>query len=146
MAKSKLLTEFKEFALKGNVVDMAVGVVIGSSFGAIVTSIVNDIFTPLIAAIIGDVDFTNLAITLRKTVDEATGEVSKVTLNYGNFLQVVLNFVIVALCLFAVIKTMNKLKKPAPEAPKPEPRLCPFCFGEINEKATRCPHCTSKLD
>ncbi len=146
MAKSKLLTEFKEFALKGNVVDMAVGVVIGSSFGAIVTSIVNDLFTPLIAAIIGDVDFTHLAVTLRKTVDEATGEVSKVTLNYGNFIQVVLNFLIVALCLFAVIKAMNKLKKPAPEEPKPEPRLCPFCFGEINEKATRCPHCTSKLD
>lgn len=133
----KMLKEFKEFALKGNVVDMAIGVVIGGAFGAIVTSIVNDIITPLIAAIAGDVDFTHLALHLRGEGENA------VTLNYGAFIQTILNFIIIALCLFAVVKAMNKLKKPAPEAPKP--RLCPYCKSEIAKDATRCPHCTSEL-
>ena len=133
----KMIQEFKEFALKGNVVDMAIGVVIGGAFGNIVTSIVNDIFTPLIACVFGDVDFTHLAIHLRGEGENA------VTLNYGNFIQVVLNFIIIALCLFAVVKAMNKMKKPAP-APKAA-RVCPFCKSEIADDATRCPHCTSEL-
>ena len=133
----KMLKEFKEFAMKGNVVDMAIGVVIGGAFGNIVTSVVNDLFTPLIACIFGEVDFTHLAIHLRGEGENA------VTLNYGNFLQVVFNFIIIALCLFAVVKAMNKMKKPAAEAPKP--RLCPSCKSEIAKDATRCPHCTSEL-
>ncbi|MBQ8087971.1 MAG: large conductance mechanosensitive channel protein MscL [Clostridia bacterium] len=129
----KMLQEFKEFALKGNVVDMAIGVVIGGAFGGIVTSVVDDLFTPIIAAIVGDVDFSNLKATLR----------GDVTINYGNFIQVVLNFLIIALCLFAVVKAMNKLKKPA--APAKAPRKCPYCKSEIADDATRCPHCTSEL-
>ena len=135
----KMLQEFKEFALKGNVVDMAIGVIIGGAFGNIVTSLVNDIFTPLIACIFGDVDFTSIAIHLKGEGENA------ITLNIGNFLQIVFNFLIVAICLFSVVKAMNKLKKPAPEAPKEEPRLCPFCKSEIAKDATRCPHCTSQL-
>ena len=133
----KMIQEFKDFAMKGNVVDMAIGVVIGGAFGNIVTSIVNDIFTPLIAYVFGDVDFTHLAIHLRGEGENA------VTLNYGNFIQVVLNFIIIALCLFAVVKAMNKMRKPAP-APKAA-RVCPFCKSEIADDATRCPHCTSEL-
>lgn len=135
----KMLQEFKEFALKGNVVDMAIGVIIGGAFGNIVTSLVNDIFTPLIACIFGDVDFTHIAIHLKGEGENA------INLNIGSFLQIVFNFLIVAICLFSVVKAMNKLKKPAPEAPKEEPRLCPFCKSEIAKDATRCPHCTSQL-
>ena len=135
----KMLQEFKEFALKGNVVDMAIGVVIGGAFGNIVTSIVNDLFTPLIACVLGDVDFSSIAIHLKGTGENA------ITLNIGNFLQVLLNFLIVAVCLFSVVKVMNKLKKPAPVEEKPDPRLCPFCKSEIDPEATRCPHCTSQL-
>ena len=136
----KMLQEFKEFALKGNVVDMAVGVVIGGAFGNIVTSIVNDLFTPLIACLFGDVDFTHIAIHLKGEGENA------ITLNIGNFLQVVFNFLIVAICLFSVVKAMNKLKKPAPVVEGPKPRLCHFCKSEIDKEATRCPHCTSQLN
>lgn len=135
----KMLEEFKEFAVKGNVVDMAIGVIIGGAFGNIVSSVVNDLFTPLIACVFGDVDFTSIAIHLKGSGENA------ITLNIGNFLQCVFNFLIVAACLFSVVKAMNKLKKPAPEEPKPDPRLCPYCKSEIAEDATRCPHCTSQL-
>ena len=135
----KMLNEFKEFALKGNVVDMAIGVVIGGAFGNIVTSIVNDLFTPLIACIFGDVDFTHIAIHLKGEGENA------IVLGIGNFLQIVFNFIIIALCLFAVVKAMNKLKKPEPVVDAPKPRLCPFCKSEIDKDATRCPHCTSQL-
>lgn len=126
----KMLQEFKEFAIKGNVVDMAVGVVIGGAFGAIVSSVVEDIFTPIIGAIFGQPDFSAIALGPVKI---------------GNFINAVINFIIIALCLFSVVKAMNKLKKPAPEAPAPKPRLCPFCKTEIDKEATRCPHCTSQL-
>ena len=124
----KLLTEFKEFALKGNVMDMAIGVIIGAAFGAIVSSLVEDILTPIIGMIFGQPDFA--AIKLGSVM-------------IGNFINAAINFVIIALCLFAVVKAMNKLKKPAPEGPAP--RLCPYCKSEIAEDATRCPHCTSQL-
>ncbi len=127
----KMIQEFKEFALKGNVVDMAVGVIIGGAFGSIVSSVVEDILTPIIGAIFGQPDFSGITL----------GPV-----NIGNFINAVINFLIIALCLFAVVKAMNKMKKPAPEAPKEEPRLCPFCKSEIDKEATRCPHCTSQLD
>ena len=135
----KAWKEFKEFAFKGNVIDMAVGVVIGGAFTAIVTSIVNDLITPLISLLTGGIDFTSLGIKLSDAEDAAV-------FAYGNFIQAVINFFLIAICIFIIVKGINKLKKPAP-APAPEKpkRLCPYCFGEINEKATRCPHCTSDL-
>ncbi len=124
----KMLKEFKDFAMKGNVVDMAIGVVIGGAFGAIVTSVVEDLITPLIGAIFGQPDFSGIMV----------GPVA-----LGNFINAVVNFLIIALCLFAVVKAINKMKKPAPAA-KPA-RVCPFCKSEIADDATRCPHCTSEL-
>ena len=124
----KMLKEFKDFAMKGNVVDMAIGVIIGGAFGAIVTSVVEDLLTPIIGAIFGSPDFSAIALGPVKI---------------GSFINAVVNFLIVAACLFAVVKAINKLKKPAPEGPKP--RLCPFCKSEIAKDATRCPHCTAEL-
>lgn len=119
--------EFKEFAMKGNVMDMAIGVIIGGAFGKIVTSLVNDILMPLVGALIGNVNFTTLSLTLRAPKLNEAGEVVKeaVTLNYGNFIQVTIDFLIVALCIFAVIKLINKasnlVKKQQEEAPAPAP-------------------------
>ena len=124
----KLIKEFKEFAMKGNVIDLAVGVVIGGAFSAIVSSVVEDLITPLIGAIFGQPDFSGIML----------GPIA-----LGNFINAVVNFLIVAACLFAVVKAVNKIKKPAP-APKPA-RKCPFCKSEIADDATRCPHCTSEL-
>ena len=138
---SKLLKEFKEFAFKGNVVDMAVGVVVGSAFTAIVTSIVNDLFTPLIAKLTGSVDFSALVIPLGEGADVPT-------INIGNFIQTVINFFIVAICIFFLVKSINRLRQLKEEPPKPAKpaRLCPYCRSEIADDATRCPHCTSQLD
>ena len=141
-----MLSEFKEFALRGNVVDMAIGVVIGGAFGNIVTSLVNDIFMPIISKITGGVDFSNWFISLdgsKYATLAAAQEAGAATLNYGVLISTIINFIIIALCLFAVVKAMNKLKKHAPEGPAP--RLCPYCKSEIAEDATRCPHCTSQL-
>ena len=129
--------EFKEFAFKGNVIDMAVGVMIGGAFGNIVTSVVNDLLMPLVSVLTGGVDFSGLGIKLSDGEDAAV-------FAYGNFIQTVINFIIIAVCIFAFVKFVNKLKKPA-EAPKPA-RKCPYCFGEIADEATRCPHCTSDLE
>ena len=124
----KFLNEFKEFAMKGNVMDMAVGVIIGGAFGKIVSSLVNDLLMPLVGALIGNVDFTTLSATLREAVvDGETVVKPAVVLNYGNFIQVTVDFLIVAFCIFAVIKAINARKKkeePAPaepEAPAPKP-------------------------
>ena len=119
--------EFKEFAMKGNVMDMAIGVIIGGAFGKIVTSLVNDILMPLVGALIGNVNFTTLSLTLRTPKLNEAGEVVKeaVTLNYGNFIQVTIDFLIVALCIFLVMKGINKasnlMKKEQEEAPAPAP-------------------------
>lgn len=134
----KLIQEFKEFAFKGNVIDMAVGVVIGSAFTGIVNSVVNDLFTPLIAKLTGSVDFSELAIVLGE------GEAAP-TLAIGSFIQAVVNFFMIAICVFAFVKVVNKFRKPKAEAPKPAPRLCPYCKSAIADDATRCPHCTSQL-
>ena len=118
---------------------MAVGVVIGSAFTGIVTSIVNDLFTPLIAKITGSVDFTALAIPLGEGAEAPT-------IALGNFIQAVINFFLIAICVFAFVKFVNKLRRPkVEEAPKPQ-RLCPYCKSAIADDATRCPHCTSQLD
>ena len=135
----KFIKEFKEFAFKGNVMDMAVGVIIGSAFTSIVNSVVNDLFTPVIARITGSVDFTALKIPL------AQGE-NAPTIAIGSFIQTVLNFFVVAICIFVMVKGINKLKKPAPKAPEKAKRYCPYCKVEIAEDATRCPHCTSHLE
>lgn len=135
----KIWKEFKEFAFKGNVVDLAVGVMIGSAFTGIVTSLVNDLFTPLLSLLTGKVDFSAMGVKLGETEDAAV-------LAYGNFIQTVINFLLVALCIFILVKFINSLKrKPAPAPEKPV-RKCPYCFGEIDDNATRCPHCTSMLE
>ena len=127
----KMLKEFKEFAMKGNVLDLAIGVIIGGAFGAIVSSVVEDLITPIIGAIFGAPDFSKIKLG---------------PIQLGNFINAVVNFLIIALCLFALVKAINKLKKPAVEEPAKEPRKCPFCKSEIADDATRCPHCTSQLD
>lgn len=138
---NKFIKEFKDFAFKGNVIDMAVGMVVGSAFTGIVTSLVNDLFTPIIATLTGSVDFSALTIALGE------GENAPV-LAIGNFIQTVINFFIVALCIFMFVKFVNRLRAvnaPAPEAPVKEARKCPYCKNEIADDATRCPHCTSQL-
>ena len=125
-----LVSEFKEFAMKGNVLDMAIGVIVGGAFGNIVSSVVEDLITPIIGAIFGQPDFSGIKLG---------------PIQLGNFINAVVNFLIIAVCLFAVLKAINKMKKPAVEEPAAEPRLCPYCKGEIAEDATRCPHCTSQL-
>ena len=121
MAKSKFWSEFKDFAMKGNVIDLAVGVVVGGAFGKIVTSLVNDIIMPCVGVLIGGFDFTNLRIVLHKAVMDGAEVVKPaVTLNYGNFIQETVNFLIIAFCIFLVIKGLAKLhstKEAAPEAP-----------------------------
>ena len=146
----KFLEEFKAFAMRGNVVDMAVGVVIGGAFGSITTSLVNDIFMPLLGVITGGINFGGLFYALdgqKYASIEAAKEAGVGTLNYGLFIQYVLNFILIAFCMFLVIRVMNKLKKPAPApAPAKPKRLCPYCRSEIADDATRCPHCTSMLN
>lgn len=137
---SKFIKEFKEFAFKGNVVDMAVGVMVGSAFSSIVTSIVNDLVSPVIAKLTGSVDFSSLIIKLGEAEDAPA-------IAIGNFIQTVINFFIIATCIFMLVKFINKLKKPAPApAPAKPARKCPYCKSEIADDATRCPHCTSELN
>lgn len=137
-----ILKEFKEFAMRGNVVDMAVGVVIGGAFGKIVSSLVQDVIMPPIGLLLGNVDFSNLAVTLR----EKTPDAAAVTLKYGVFINTILDFTIVAFAIFMIIKQMNRLTKKE-EAPPAEPttKECPRCYSSIPLRATRCPHCTSEL-
>ena len=138
----KFVKEFKEFAFKGNVVDLAVGVMIGSAFTGIVNSIVKDLITPVIGVLTGGIDFSGCGIAL------GSGEEAPF-LAIGNFVQTVINFFIIALCIFFMVKFINKLKrKPVEEvaAPVVEPRKCPYCKSEIADDATRCPHCTSQLN
>ncbi len=137
-----MLKEFKEFAMRGNVMDMAVGIIIGAAFGKIVSSFVSDVIMPPIGLLLGNVDFSQLAIMLKAK----TAATEAVTLNYGVFINTVLDFVIVAFAIFIVIKQMNRFKKKE-EAPVAEAttKECPKCFTAIPIKATRCPNCTSDL-
>ena len=129
-----MLKEFKEFAVKGNAIDMAVGLVIGAAFGKIVTSLVNDIIMPPIGLLLGKVDFSTLAIHLNE----------KTAIKYGVFINSLLDFIIVAFAIFLVIKQINLLKKTPPPA-EPTTKECPECCSTIPIKATRCLHCTSEL-
>ena len=145
-----MLKEFKEFALRGNVMDLAVGVIIGGAFGKIITSFVNDILMPPLGLILGNVSFTDLYLVIKGAVPPGTplSEAAKitgvVTWNYGSFINAVVDFAIVAFVIFLMIRTINRLEKPAP-APEVTTKACPFCATEIPLKATRCPHCTSQL-
>ncbi len=129
-----LLKEFQDFAVKGNAIDMAVGIVIGAAFGKIVSSLVNDIIMPPLGLLLGRMDFSSLAIELNE----------KTAVKYGVFINNVLDFVIVAFAIFVVVKQMNRLKKAPPPA-DPTTKDCPKCCSSIPLKATRCPHCTSEL-
>lgn len=142
-----MLKEFKEFALRGNVVDMAVGIIIGTAFGKIITSMVNDILMPPVGLLLGKVDFSNLFVSLSGQPVESLAAAKAAgvpTLNYGIFLNTCLDFVIVAFVIFLVIRQMNKLKKVEPAA-VPTTKDCPYCMSSIPLKATRCPQCTSEL-
>lgn len=151
-----ILKEFKEFAMRGNVIDLAIGVVIGGAFGAIVKSLVDDMIMPPIGLLIGNVDFSNLFWVLKdgaKTAGPyvsvaAAREAGAVTLNIGLFINAVISFTIVAFAIFMLVKTINRLKREekAEEAPTPASKECRYCLSSIPEKATRCPHCTSQLD
>ncbi len=147
-----MLKEFREFALRGNVVDMAVGIIIGAAFSTIVSSLVTDVIMPPIGLLLGKVDFSNLFVVLKPgSVPPpypsltAAKEVGAVSLNIGLFINTVVNFLIVAFAIFLVVKAMNTLKRKQEEPPAPTTKECPFCFSPISLKATRCPHCTSEL-
>ena len=154
---SKLLDEFKKFAIQGNMLDMAVGMIIGAAFKDIVNSVVNDLIMPVVGMFTGKVDFTNMFIALDGNTYAtlaAAQEVAAPTINYGLFITEVINFVILAFVIFMMVKAVNKLRTasekpaeaPAPAAPaEPTEKTCPFCQSTISIKATRCPHCTSEL-
>ncbi len=144
-----MLQEFKEFAMRGNVLDMAIGIIIGAAFGKIITSFVNDILMPPIGLLLGKVDFANLFINLSEqpyaSLEEAQAA-GAATINYGVFLNTVLDFIIVAFVIFLFVRQVNRMKR-EPEAPPAAPttKECPYCLSTIPIKATRCPYCTSEL-
>jgi large conductance mechanosensitive channel len=146
--EAQMFEEFKKFAMRGNVVDMAVGIVIGAAFGKIVTSFVKDLLMPPLGKLMGGVDFSNLFINLGSEhypTLAAAQKAGAATLNYGVFINTVLDFTIVAFAIFLLIKAMNKLQPPPPPKP-PETRACPQCMSEIPIAAKRCKFCTSPLD
>src|ERR1700730_6876356 len=142
-----MLKEFKEFAMRGNVLDMAVGIIVGAAFGQIVTSFVQDVMMPPIGRLVGHVDFSNLFVNLTETHYDtiaAAKAAGATTLNYGQFLNTVINFMIVAFAVFLLVRQVNRLAtKPAPAAPAT--RDCPYCLSGVPAKATKCAHCTSEL-
>ena len=141
MKKNGLVSEFKEFISRGNVIDMAVGIIIGGAFTTIVNSLVNDVTMPLITLVTGGTDFSGLNFTLK-----GEGE-SAIVLSLGNFIGAIINFLLIALVVFLFVKAVNKLRRKKEEAPAaPTTKKCPYCFEEIPIEATRCPHCTSELE
>jgi len=147
-----MFKEFKEFAVKGNVVDMAVGIIIGAAFGTIITSLVADIIMPPIGLLLGDVDFSSLFVVLKEgkvaapyaTLADAKAA-GAVTLNYGVFINTIVSFIIVAFAVFIVIKNVNRLKRQEPPPAELSTKECPFCLSVIPLKAVKCGHCTSEL-
>ncbi len=148
-----MMEEFKKFAMRGNVVDMAVGIIIGGAFGTIVKSLVSDVIMPPVGLLLGGVDFTDMFVVLKDGATaapyatlEAAKEAGAVTLNAGVFINNIISFLIVAFAVFLLIKGMNSLQKEQEEAPaEPTEKECPHCFTQIPIKATRCPHCTSEI-
>jgi large conductance mechanosensitive channel len=147
------IKDFKTFAMRGNVVDMAVGIIIGGAFGTIVKSLVDDVIMPPIGALLGNVDFSNLFLTIKEGAQAgpyasvaAAKAAGAVTLNYGLFVNSMVSFLIIAFAVFLVIRAMMKLQRPEPvPAAVPTTKDCPFCHTSIPIKAVRCPHCTSDL-
>ncbi len=143
-----MLKEFKEFAMRGNLLDMAVGIILGVAFGKIITSFVNDILMPPLGLLLGKMDFSNLFINISGTPYATLADAKKAgaaTINYGLFLNTVLDFLIVAFVIFLLIRQVNKLKKAEEPPPPPPAKDCPYCLSTIPVKASRCPHCTSQL-
>lgn len=142
-----MIKEFKEFLMRGNVLDLAVAVIIGTAFGAVINSLVKDVIMPPIGLILGKVNFSSLFIDISgqnfKSLTDAQAA-GAATINYGLFINTIINFLIVGFVIFLIIKAANKAKKPAPVA-APDKKDCPYCYSSIPIKATRCPHCTSEL-
>jgi large conductance mechanosensitive channel len=143
-----ILKEFREFAARGNVIDLAVGVIIGAAFGKIVTSAVNDIIMPPVGLLLGRIDFADLFVPLDggtyQSLEAAKAAAAPV-LAYGQFLNTIIEFSIVAAAVFLMVRQINRLKTPTPTPPTDDARDCPFCFSRISSKASRCPQCTSDL-
>lgn len=142
-----MLKEFKEFAMRGNVLDMAVGIIVGAAFGKIITSLVSDVLMPPIGLLLGKVDFSTLFLNISgksyATLAEAKAA-GAATINYGLFLNTVIDFLIVAFVIFLLVRQINRWNKPAP-APVPATKDCPYCCSVVPVKATRCPNCTSEI-
>ncbi len=145
--------EFKQFIMRGNVIDMAVGIIIGGAFTKIVNSMVADVLMPPLGLLMGQVDFSNWFVVIKSgangarhfaTMAEAQAA-GATTLNLGLFLNAIISFIIVAFCIFILIKAINKLNKPAPAPAAPATKKCPYCCSEVALEATRCPHCTSEI-
>jgi large conductance mechanosensitive channel len=142
-----MLKEFKEFAMKGNVLDMAIGIIIGGAFGKIISSLVSDVLMPPIGLLMGKVDFSSLFLNLSGTPEPSLTAAKAAgipTINYGVFLQTTFDFIIIAFVIFMLVKQMNRLKKEAPAGP-PTTKDCPHCLSTIPIKATKCAHCTSPV-
>lgn len=145
----KFLNEFKEFAVRGNMIDLAVGIIVGGAFTTIVNSLVNDLINPVLGLVIGKIDFSSLYVTLDggsyKSLADAEAAGAAV-LKYGSFISNIINFIIMALVVFCLVKAINKLRTPKKEAPAaPTTKVCPYCKSEIAIDAVRCPHCTSEV-
>jgi len=147
-----MLKEFKEFAMKGNVIDMAVGIIIGAAFGTIVNSLVQDVIMPPIGLLLGNVDFTNIFAVLKEgkvagpyASVAAAKSAGAVTINFGVFINTIISFVIVAFAVFLLVRTINKLRREEAPPPVPTTKECAYCFSKVPIKATRCPSCTSEL-
>jgi len=149
-----MLKEFREFAMRGNVVDMAVGIIVGGAFGGIVKSLVSDILMPPLGLLVGGVDFSDFFVVLRGGAEPgpyatlaAAQKAGAVTVNYGAFVNSVLSFVIVAFAVFLLVRAINRMRRAQEETPPAEPttRACPFCYSVIPVRATRCPQCTSEV-
>lgn len=141
--------EFKEFAVKGNAIDLAVGVIIGAAFGKIVTSVVDDLLMPPLGMVLGNLNFADYYIPLSDKITpgmslDAAKKAGLPVFAYGNFITVVINFLIVAVCIFLMVRALNRMKRPKPDA-KPVVKDCPACTMSIPIKAARCPHCTTDL-
>ena len=143
-----MFKEFREFAARGNVIDLAVGIIIGAAFGKIVTSLVNDLLMPPVGMALGGVDFADLFYALNGESYpsvEAAKAAGAPTINYGLFLNTILEFLIIAFAVFLLVRQINRLKTPSPTAPSEDARDCPFCLSRIPRKATRCAQCTSAV-
>jgi large conductance mechanosensitive channel len=152
--QSVMMQDFKAFIMRGNVLDMAVGIIIGAAFGAIITSLVKDIIMPPIGLLLGNVDFANLYVTIKDptvagnySTPAAVQAAGGVTINYGAFINYIITFLIVAFAVFMLIRSINKMRRPKNVTPgEPTTKECPFCLSVIPIKASRCGHCTSQLE